>query len=210
MSEVQEDSKKPEVEENVKKSEVEEDSKKPEDSQKPEADSNQVQNSDNNDANDESNNAEDSKQIEPNLQPKLSIVKVSKVSIEDDESVPPAEPEIKSPAAPDDMNKNSENAKPDAEKVNNEGLNGSQPAEPQNKENQPSEKNADANASKPPSKAEPKCENVNVDEVKENMSESEYEEIEDPNFNVFHSDNSTERKRIIKVKYKSGAQGYIK
>lgn len=38
--------------------------------------------------------------------------------------------------------------------------------------------------------------------------ESEYEDVEDQDYDVFSSDDSTERKRIVKVDYKFG-QGFI-
>jgi hypothetical protein len=44
----------------------------------------------------------------------------------------------------------------------------------------------------------------NPDEKKpeEKEPESEYEDVTDPEFDVFNSDDSTERKRIVKVNYK--------
>ena len=51
---------------------------------------------------------------------------------------------------------------------------------------------------------------VKVEDVKENKSESEYEDVEDPNFDVFQSDDSNERRRIVQVTYKQGALGFIR
>lgn len=50
---------------------------------------------------------------------------------------------------------------------------------------------------------------IKPEEFKESKSESEYEDVEDLEFDIFNSDDSTERKRIIPVKYAKNILGYI-
>jgi hypothetical protein len=66
----------------------------------------------------------------------------------------------------------------------------------------------EADSSKPGDESAPK--EVNVEDVKENKSESEYEDVEDPDFDVFNSDDTNEKARLITVKYRQGAVGVIK
>lgn len=68
----------------------------------------------------------------------------------------------------------------------------------------------DDSAPKVKVQSEGAAKDVNLEDVKENKSESEYEDVEDPEYDVFDSDNSVERKRIIQVKYSWGGSGFIK
>lgn len=81
-----------------------------------------------------------------------------------------------------------------------------------NEDSKPAEQKVDI--SKEADSSKPADENVAkevvVEDIKENKSESEYEDIEDPNFDVFQSDDSTERRRIVQVTYKQGALGFIR
>lgn len=49
-----------------------------------------------------------------------------------------------------------------------------------------------------------------VDLAKSNKSESEYEDVEDQEYDVFNSDDSTERKRIVRVDYSWGGRGFVR
>lgn len=60
---------------------------------------------------------------------------------------------------------------------------------------------SDSNAANPP-----KPDEIPAEDKK---PESEYEDVTDPEFDVFNSDDSTERKRIVRVDYNWGGRGFI-
>jgi hypothetical protein len=168
----------------------------------------------------------DSEKVEDNKEE--AVVQPSQV--ENPEAPKPVEPEQNAPAepnqsAPAEAMFKAEDVKPSEEE--NQNVESEQDQKPVAEGDQPNEapkegeikeenKSEGAPKEEDQKKEEGKAADANQNPAKEEekeadkKSESEYEDVEDPEFDVFNSDDSTEKRRIIPIDYRWGGKGYLR